>query len=71
MTQHSLTSIDSFSVISEKSKLEDRYFDLVADLKKLPEIVSISEDADVALIAIVGSNMAKKSGVSGLSQSKE
>ena len=31
----------------------------------LPEIVSISEDADVALIAIVGSNMAKKSGVSG------
>ena len=63
--EHIPTSIDSFSVISEKSKLEDRYFDLVAELKKLPEIVSISEDADVALIAIVGSNMAKKSGVSG------
>jgi aspartate kinase len=38
---------------------------LVADLKKLPEIVSLSEDDDVALVAIVGSNMAKKSGVSG------
>jgi aspartate kinase len=63
--EHIPTSIDSFSVIAEKSKLEDRYFDLVADLKKLPEIVSLSEDDDVALVAIVGSNMAKKSGVSG------
>lgn len=63
--EHIPTSIDSFSIVAEKSKLEDRYFDLVADLKKLPEIVSLSEDDDVALVAIVGSNMAKKSGVSG------
>ena len=63
--EHIPTSIDSFSIVAEKNKLEDRYFDLVADLKKLPEIVSLSEDDDVALVAIVGSNMAKKSGVSG------
>lgn len=63
--EHIPTSIDSFSIVVEKNKIEDRLEALKSDLKKIEEIVSISEDHDVALITIVGKNMAKKSGVSG------
>jgi aspartate kinase len=63
--EHIPTSIDSFSVVLEKSKLEDRYYDVIADLKKLPDIVSLNEDDDIALLAVVGRNMVKKTGTSG------
>jgi aspartate kinase len=63
--EHIPTSIDSFSVIVEKDKLEERLYDVIADVKKLPEIISISEDDDIALLAVVGRNMVKKTGTSG------
>ncbi|MCF0113225.1 MAG: ACT domain-containing protein, partial [Bacilli bacterium] len=59
------TSIDSFSVVFDKKKVGDRFFDLVAALKGIDLILSISEDDDIALIAVVGQNMVKKPGVSG------
>ena len=55
--EHIPTSIDSFSVVVEKAKLEERYYDIIADLKKLPDILSLSEDSDIALLAVVGRNM--------------
>ena len=63
--EHIPTSIDSFSVVFDKKKVGDRFFDLVAALKGIDLILSISEDDDIALIAVVGQNMVKKPGVSG------
>jgi aspartate kinase len=63
--EHIPTSIDSFSVIIEKSQIEERLYDVIAALKKLPDILSISEDDDIALLAVVGRNMVKKTGTSG------
>jgi Aspartokinases len=63
--EHIPTSIDSFSVVVEKDKIEEKYYDIIAEIKKIPDIISLSEDDDIALIAIVGRNMVKKVGVSG------
>jgi aspartate kinase len=63
--EHIPTSIDSFSVVIEKDKIEERFYDIIADLKKLPDILTISEDDDIALLAVVGRNMIKKTGTSG------
>ncbi|MCQ2772958.1 MAG: aspartate kinase [Bacilli bacterium] len=63
--EHIPTSIDSFSVIIDKSKIEDQLFAVIEECEAIPEIVSITQDDDVALVAIVGQNMAKKPGVSG------
>lgn len=63
--EHIPTSIDSFSVIIDKSKIEDQLYTITEEFEAIPEIVSITQDDDVALVAIVGQNMAKKPGVSG------
>src|SRR5574344_720995 len=49
--EHIPTSIDSFSVIIEKNQIEERLYDVIAELKKLPDILSITEDDDIALLA--------------------
>lgn len=63
--EHIPTSIDSFSVIAEKSKLDEKLYDVIAAIKSLPCIASIAEDDDIALLAVVGRNMVKKTGTSG------
>jgi aspartate kinase len=63
--EHIPTSIDSFSVVVDKSSIEESYYDIIAEIKKIDDIISISEDDDIALIAIVGRNMVRKTGVSG------
>lgn len=63
--EHIPTSIDSFSVIVDKKKAEEQLSSLIADFEAIPEIVSITQDDDIALVAIVGQNMAKKPGSSG------
>ncbi len=59
------TSIDTFSAVVEKNAVEEKYYDLIADLKKIPGIQRIDEDEDLALLAVVGGNMVKKPGSSG------
>lgn len=63
--EHLPTSIDTFSVVVEKSNIEEKYYDIIADLKKNPGILSINEDEDLALIAVVGSNLVHRIGASG------
>src|SRR5574344_814064 len=63
--EHIPTSIDSFSVVVEKNSIEQKYYDIIAEIKKIDDVISISEDDDIALIAIVGRNMVRKTGVSG------
>lgn len=60
--EHVPSGIDSFSIVVSKSQVEKCEFELVSELKqKLGASVSI--DQDMALVAIVGRNMAKKSGI--------
>ncbi len=54
------TSIDSFCVVVEKDEIEEKYYDIIADLKKVPGIVRIDEDENLALVAVVGDNMVRK-----------
>ncbi|MFA6861876.1 MAG: aspartate kinase [Bacilli bacterium] len=63
--EHIPTSIDSFTVVVEKKAIEERFYDVIAELKKIPSIISIAEDDDLALLAVVGGNMVKKVGTSG------
>lgn len=54
------TSIDAFCVIVEKNLIEEKYYDIIADLKTIPGISRIDEDEDLALVAVVGGNMVRK-----------
>jgi len=63
--EHIPTSIDSFSVVVEKSKMEKCYYDLIADFKRINDILDIKEDDDIALVTVVGRNMIEKPGTSG------
>lgn len=62
--EHVPSGIDSFSVVVAQSAIEKCQYELVTDLKsKLGANVSI--ESDIALVAIVGRNMAKRSGICG------
>jgi aspartate kinase len=63
--EHIPTSIDSFTIVVEKKAIDERFYDVIAELKKIPSIISIAEDDDLALLAVVGGNMVKKTGTSG------
>ena len=63
--EHIPTSIDSFTIVVEKKSIEERFYDVIAELKKIPSIISMAEDDDLALLAVVGGNMVKKIGTSG------
>ena len=63
--EHIPTSIDTFSIVVEKNAMEEKYYDLIADLKRIPGILAITEDEDLAMIAIVGGNMVHHAGASG------
>ncbi len=59
------TSLDTFCVVVEKNAVEEKYYDLIADLKGVSGIEKIEEDEDLALIAVVGGNMVNKPSSSG------
>jgi aspartate kinase len=63
--EHIPTSIDSFTIVVEKKAIDERLYDVIAELKKIPSIISMAEDDDLALLAVVGGNMVKKTGTSG------
>lgn len=62
--EHIPSGIDSFSVVVSKSSCEKCQFELVTDLKN--ELgANVTVESDLALVAIVGRNMAKRSGICG------
>ena len=63
--EHIPTSIDSFCIVVEEKNILEKYYDLIAELKKIDHILQIREDKDIALLAVVGRNMVKKTGSSG------
>jgi aspartate kinase len=60
--EHTPTGIDSFSVVVAASQVEKVQYELVTDLKK--ELgANVNVEGDLALVAVVGRGMAKRSGV--------
>lgn len=62
--EHIPSGIDSFSVVVSKESVEKCKFDIITELKK--ELAAeITIEDDIALVAIVGRNMAKRAGICG------
>ena len=59
------SGIDSFSVIVETNQLKSCSFDLLNELHNISEITDVKYEDQLALIAIVGRNMANIPGVAG------
>ena len=58
------TSIDSFSIVVEEKLVRKHIYDIISDLKINEDIIDVSLDDSLALIAIVGRNMVYKPGIS-------
>jgi len=58
------TSIDSFSVVVEEKNAKKHLYDILGDIKQIPEILNVDVDNDLSLIAVVGRNMVYKPGIS-------
>ena len=63
--EHIPTGIDTFSVVVMTSELDKCYFDLLGELNKLEDINKLDVEGEIALVAVVGRNMALKPGTSG------
>ena len=63
--EHITTSIDAFSLITEKGMVEKRLYEMLSDIQSLECVRRVNYDDDIALMAVVGRNMASKPGVSG------
>lgn len=62
--EHIPSGIDSISVVCSKDSCEKCLYEIIADIKRDLE-AEVTLDEDLALVAIVGRNMAKKSGICG------
>ena len=62
--EHIPSSIDTFSLIIESKQLSKKLYEVIAEIKKLSDVQDVIVDNDVALIAIVGRNMATRPGMS-------
>ncbi len=65
VVEHIPTSIDSFSIIVESKTAEKSIYDIISEIKKIKGVISVDVDNDIALVAVVGRNMALKPGISG------
>ena len=64
--EHIPTAIDKFNVIVDGKKVEKKLYDIIGKLKEIEGVLSVDVDSDLALVAVVGRNMALKPGMSGL-----
>lgn len=62
--EHIPSGIDSFSVVVAGSSVEKCQYELVTELRKELE-ANVTVEKDIALVAVVGRNMAKRSGICG------
>ncbi|MBR6737938.1 MAG: aspartate kinase [Clostridia bacterium] len=63
--EHIHTSVDCFTVVCALSDVDRIVYDVIAEIKKVAGVVSVDFDDDLALVAVVGRNMALQPGVSG------
>ena len=62
--EHMPSSIDTFSLIVESNSIQKRIYEVIAEIKSIEEVQEVLIDNDIALIAVVGRNMATKPGIS-------
>lgn len=62
--EHLPTSIDSFSIVFENDN-NAKLFEIISEIKALEDVINVSVDNDIALVAVVGRNMVTKVGISG------
>ena len=65
VVEHLPSSIDSFSIIVSKAKVDKYLYDIIGDIKSLSLVKEVSVDKDIALVAVVGRNMVTRAGISG------
>ena len=63
--EHIPTGIDNFSVVVASADVEKCIYDLIHDLNTTIKGSTVEVDDGIALIAVVGRNMASKPGISG------
>ena len=63
--EHIPSGIDSFSVVVPQDSVEKSQYEIITELKKALG-AEVSLDEDIALVAVVGRNMAGKSGICGM-----
>lgn len=62
--EHMPSSIDSFSLIISSNEISKRLYEVVAEIKSLTEVTDVIVEQGIALVAVVGRNMALKPGMS-------
>ncbi len=62
--EHIPSSIDTFSLIIESEAISKKIYEVIAEIKKIDDVQDVLIDNDIALVAIVGRNMATKVGMS-------
>ncbi|MBE6131160.1 MAG: aspartate kinase [Erysipelotrichaceae bacterium] len=62
--EHMPSSIDSFSLIVSSNDINKRLYEVVAEIKALNEVTDVIVEQGIALVAVVGRNMALKPGMS-------
>lgn len=62
--EHMPSSIDSFSLIISLNEISKRLYEVVAEIKNLSEVTDVIVEQGIALVAVVGRNMALKPGMS-------
>ena len=62
--EHMPSSIDSFSLIIDSKEVNKRLYEVIAEIKSIDEITDVIVENDIALVAVVGRNMATKPGIS-------
>lgn len=62
--EHMPSSIDSFSLIIESKKIAKHLYEVIFEIKSIEDVMDVIVENDIALIAVVGRNMATKPGIS-------
>lgn len=62
--EHIPSSIDTFSLIIESSTISKKLYEVISEINKLDDVQKVLIDHDIALVAVVGRNMATKPGIS-------
>ena len=62
--EHMPSSIDTFSLIIESKKIAKHLYEVIYELKAIDDVMDVIVENDIALVAVVGRNMATKLGMS-------
>ena len=62
--EHMPSSIDTFSLIIESSKIAKHLYEVLFEIKEIEDVMDVVVDSDIALVAVVGRNMKTKAGIS-------